>query len=305
MRLLAAAAALIAWGTLIAGAGAAPSVGKIAFVRFTAKSGHPRIYTISPNGGAPKLLRLPVAAAQAPAWSPDGRLLAFVAGRNVPPQRDITVGDELYVSKAGGSGVRRLTRDPAHEGGAAWSRDGKRIVFVRTPTTGNRSALWLVGVDGRGTRRLTHGSIDLEPSWSRTGWIAFLRINPRTYQSGIWLVRPDDSGRHRILSGFKNLTNPVWSPDGTRLLVQDGRTLATIRPDGKSRRTITTLTVDAMGNLEDPQPAWSPDGNWVIFCQLRTGSLGRSDIWVVGADGRSLHRLTRSQELDTDPSWAY
>lgn len=305
MRLLAIAAALIISGTLVAGAGAAPSAGKIAFVRFTAKSGHPRIYTVSPNGGAPKLLRLPVAAAQAPAWSPGGRLLAFVAGRNVPPQRDITVGDELYVSNASGSGVRRLTRDPAHEGGPAWSRDGKRIVFVRMPMAGNRSALWIVGVDGRGTRRLTRGGIDLEPSWSRGGWIAFLRINPRTYQSGIWLVRPDGSDLHRILSSFRNLTNPVWSPDATRLLVQKGRTLATIRPDGRGRRTITTLTVDAMGNLEDPQPAWSPDGNWLVFSQLRSGSLGRSDIWVVGADGKSLHRLTRSPELDTDPSWAY
>ena len=108
----------------------------------------------------------------------------------------------------------------------------------------------------------------------------------------------------RIQACFRNATEPVWSPDGGRLLVEDGRALYSIRPDGGGRRTIMRLSADSKGNLEDPLAGWSPDGRWVVFCQFRPGSVRSSDIWVVGADGKGLHRLTRSQELDTDPSWA-
>ena len=285
------------------GVGAAESRGTIAFVRYTVQSGHPRIYVVGAAGGRPRLLPLPVAAAQGPAWSPDGSRLAFVGGTNEVGRPNIADGD-LYVATARGTVVRRLTRNRAQEAGASWSPEGRRLVFVRSPRSGTRSSLFVTRVDGGTAARLTSGSsLDTEPSWSRNGWIAFLRIDPKVFQSGIWLIRPDGSGLRRILIGVGVLSNPVWSPDGARLLVQEGRELVTVRPDGSGRRSVTTLSVDSRGNLADPQPAWSPDGEHVVYCQLRPGSLGISDIWVVAADGSGQRRLTRSQELDTDPSW--
>jgi TolB protein len=144
----------------------------------------------------------------------------------------------------------------------------------------------------------------LEPSWSPDGrTIAFARVNPKSYQSGIWLVRPDGSRLRRILIGVKNATDPVWSPDGTHLLVEDGRTLYRVRPDGSGLRRIAQLSGDARGAIEDPQPAWSPDGRSIVFCQMRVGALGRSDLWTVRSDGTGLRRLTRAPELDRDPTW--
>jgi TolB protein len=287
----------------VAGSAAAPTRGTIAFVRFTAKSGHPRIYTVPAAGGVARQVRLPVAAAQAPALSPNGRLLVFVGGTNRPGERSISEDDELYVATTAGKGMRRLTRSPDHEGSASWSPDGKRIVFVRSSPRGTHSTIWTVNSDGRGLRRVTRGPIDVEPSWSRQGWIAFLRIDPATFQSGIWLVRPDGTRLHRILGGLRSASNPVWSPDGRRLLVQVLRDMYTVRPDGRARRRVATLATDRLGTLEDPQPSWSPDGRWIVFSQLRPGSLGRSDVWIVGSDGADLRRLTRSPEIDTDPSW--
>ena len=177
-------------------------------------------------------------------------------------------------------------------------------MFVRSAATGSLSSLWTVRSTGGGSRRLTSGSIDLEPSWSPDGRsIAFVRIDPASYQSGVWIVGPNGQGLHRILAGVKSATDPVWSPDGARMLFEDGRAIYTVRPDGKGLRRIVSLAADAQGAVEDPQPSWSPDGRWIVFCQFRTGAVGRSDLWVVGSGGSSLRRLTSSPELDRDPSW--
>jgi Tol biopolymer transport system component len=153
-------------------------------------------------------------------------------------------------------------------------------------------------------RRLTFGNVDLQPSWAPDGgWIVFLRIDARTRTSGIWLVRPDGSGLHRILRHLPNVSDPVWSPRGDRLVVSDGARLLVVAPDGSQRRVLTLLAADAKGGRVDPEPAWSPDGNEVVFVQVRRGGVSRSDLWLVHADGTARLRLTRSTGLDFAPSW--
>ena len=157
---------------------------------------------------------------------------------------------------------------------------------------------------GTRLRRLTYGSIDLEPSWSSDGQlIAFLRIDPKTHQSGIWVVRPDGSGRRRILSSLRNVTDPVWSPVAARVLVTDGRRLLVVAADGSGLRALATLSADSTGARIDPEPDWSPDGGKVVFDQMRPGSDGRSDIWLVEANGSGLRRLTVSPGSDFSPNW--
>ena len=303
VTLLAAAAALLVPAVAVVGSAAsAPNDAReVAFVRFDAHSGRLRIFTTRLSGGPAKPVALPVPNAQSPVWSPDGRLLAFVGGSGASEARNVSGEIDLYVAAPDGSRARRLTHGAAPEAAPAWAPDGKRLAFVRPAPTGNRSSLWLVGADGRGAHRLTFGNTDLEPAWSPRGdRIVFVRITPR-FESGIWEIRPDGSGLRRFLPGLQGATDPVWSPDGSRLLLSDGRTLFTIRPDGGGRRTVTRLMSDANGGREDPQPAWSPGGS-IVFCQLRPGVLQRSDLWVVSPSGSRLRRLTLSPTLDTDPS---
>ncbi len=293
--------------SLAVGAAYKPSTpirGMIAFVRYAEASGHPRIYTKALGSGRVRLLRLSVPAAEGPAWSPNGRRLAFIGGSNTSGESHVTVSADLYVWDENGPPPRRLTRSAGQEAGPVWSPDGRRLAFVRSGSASSRSSIWIIGADGGRPRRLTYGNIDLQPSWAPDGrTIAFLRIAAKTRQPGIWVVRPNGSGLRRILAGSTNLTEPVWSPDGTRLLVHDGRTLYSVRPDGSGRRSLATLSTNARGALQDPQPAWSPDGRSVVFCQPRSRTVGRSDLWIVAADGTGLRRLTRSPGLDTDPSW--
>ena len=62
----------------------------------------------------------------APAWSPDGRRIAFVSNRDG--------NDEIYVMNADGTAVTRLTMNPGEDGGPIWSPDGKQILFVSVRT---------------------------------------------------------------------------------------------------------------------------------------------------------------------------
>jgi dipeptidyl aminopeptidase/acylaminoacyl peptidase len=95
----------------------------------------------------------------APAWSPDGTLIAFESYRD---------GDsDLYLMNADGSNVRQITNNTNWDEGPAWSPDGTRLAFTRAynPTDFN---VWTMRVDGTDERQLTTDPRPEEsPDWGR------------------------------------------------------------------------------------------------------------------------------------------
>ncbi len=79
-----------------------------------------------------------------PVWSPDGRRIAF--------ERRFARGAEIHVMNADGSGQRRLTRSAGL--GVDWSPDGRKIAFV-SDRDGGRGQIFVMNADGSGQRRLT------------------------------------------------------------------------------------------------------------------------------------------------------
>ena len=138
-----------------------------------------------------------------PAWSPDGRKIAFV--RNF----------EIYVMNADGSAQTNLTRNPARDLAPAWSPDGQRIVFERRlarrqygPCPGCGGAtifeVHVINADGSGPRRLTRNAgqvreeaIGAQPRWSRDGpQIAF--VSGRDGNADIYVMNADGSGQRNL-----------------------------------------------------------------------------------------------------------
>jgi Tol biopolymer transport system component len=197
----------------------------------------------------------------APAFSPNGRWIAFDAGRRIAVVR--THGTGRHLLPAGGTGGPRAS---GYGSSPAWSPDGKRIVFDAPRSTVPRAVtdLYVVAADGSGrASRVVRNAAD--PSWSVDGLFAFERASDPSSlaRRRIWVSRTDGTHARAVSgrtgpSGSKYSTDPDFSPDGSRIVYASGR-LAIVGTDGRGARRLTAATEGAQ------TPAWSPDGRWLTW----------------------------------------
>jgi Tol biopolymer transport system component len=204
-----------------------------------------------------------VAAGNQPAWSADGKHVAYVAGAS-------DVVGELMVMNADGSDQRTIDTDLGPNiSTPSWSPDGTQIVVAAF------GDLYAVPVAGRRSRLVaSNGS---NPAWSPDGsLIAFTRG-----VTTIMLVKPDGSDLHPLVpSGTANTANPPisWSPDGKRVAftgVSDGG-IDAVNVDGTG-----LVQILPHGQFGRTQPVWSPDGTRIAFLDngdLCTAAIGGADV---------------------------
>ena len=115
-----------------------------------------------------RLIHLARAAADEPAWSANGRWIAFAVDHDPPAGAQL----EIYSAHADGTGIRRLTGGAAKtvDTDPAWSPDVRQIAFSKS-THGDLRGLgvYLMRSDGGRQRRLTRNRCDYGPAWSPTG----------------------------------------------------------------------------------------------------------------------------------------
>jgi Tol biopolymer transport system component len=112
----------------------------------------------------------------------------------------------------------------------------------------------------------------------------------------VFTIRPDGSGLRNLTPDNEFESNPVWSPDGRRLLFTNDVDLYVMNADGSGRAKL----VD--GDLGIFDHHWSPDGRMIAYVDLReTQEDVIADLWVVGADGTGKIRVDARA---SDPSWA-
>jgi Tol biopolymer transport system component len=221
-----------------------------------------------------------------PAWSPDGRRIAFAS------KRDGTF--HIFAMNAEGTGTRRLTNTKDDDDNPTWSPDGKLIAFEREAP----GDIYVMNADGSGAHRLVKDdATEEDPAWSPDGrWIAYVRRIPGTPVKEIWLVRPDGSTAHRLLRLGTSSVAPAWSPDAKRIAFSSdgGQTsglyaVYTVGLDGKQPRRLTTeISTGAF------DPAWSPDGEEVAYSS--DGSI--FTVTLVGSQ-----KALTEDENNTSPAW--
>jgi Tol biopolymer transport system component len=214
---------------------------------------------------------------ESPAFSPNGRWIAFDAGRRIGVVR--TDGTGRHLLPVAGKDVAS----------PAWSANGKRIVFDvarTTPVASSIHDLYVAAADGSGrAKRLVRDAAD--PSWSVDGLLAFERPSTPGRRPRIWVS--DSSGAHArpVSVGTRSLRDysrdPDFAPDGKRLVYFSlpRSRLVTVRPDGRDRRVLSAATNPAYN------PAWSPDGRRLAW--------DWGGIYVARSDGTHARQIVKER----------
>jgi serine/threonine protein kinase len=259
----------------------------------------PAVYLFSIENGEKRRLTSPPAnilADASPAISPDGQSLAFSRLRSAS-------ANDLYVLrltsslKAEGE-PRKLTPETGTLNGAAWTADGRAIIYsidgvlLRIEATGTATPEQLAFAGD--------GAIDPVISWSRKRLV----YSWGYYDANIWrldLAGPTQAtSRSALISSSRQDMWPAYSPDGKRITFASDRSgsdeIWTCHSDGSNCIQLTSF-----GGLVH-NPRWSPDGKFIVFDSRRAG---QADLFVIGAEGGNAQQLTTDPASDTQPSWSH
>ncbi len=301
--------------------------GRIVFTRGGSAPGdHQQVFVERAGGSDAHELLHSDADDTDPVLSRDGRTVVFT--RRVASQPD-----RIFLVEVDGSDLRQVRPSDcpgvcsdAVEG-AAWSPDGRTLVFTRTilrdgGTVPAGIQIWLVDLRSSLAHAVTHGSTeapgggpgsqDNDGGWAPDGRrLVFTHWDHRAPggldQFAVMTVALDGTDRRQVTPNDVNAGQPAWSPDGALIAFQvppddEGVTknLYTIRLDGTG---MTSLTHTLGGGSHSARPTWSPDGRLIAFAHVPAGPGTPADLYVVERDGSRPRPIARTPTNEGAPFW--
>ena len=222
-----------------------------------------------------------------PAWSPDGKRLAYVSfelGKPVVYVQTLATGQRLPLANFKGNNSAPAWSPAGNQLAIALSRDGI-------------SQIYIINDDGSGLRRVMRSPlIDTEPHFSADG-ASIVFTSDRSGNPQIYRVPVAGGEARRITFNGSYNISPALSPD-------DGSLVYVTRRDGAYRIALQNMTTGAEQLLtagpDDQSPSFAPNGMQVLYSAVQGG---RGVLAVVSIDGRVRQTLSTLDGKVREPTW--
>jgi eukaryotic-like serine/threonine-protein kinase len=238
-------------------------------------------------------IQMPGAFVAYPAFSPDGKYLAFVSGSGF-------LSHDIYVTAVTRGKPRALTAVHSQLLGLAWTSDSKQLVFASNHQ--GVETLWRVPFSGGDPEPVSVAAdYAFGPTISLHGnRLAFVRT---AVDTNLWKasLSPGDHRPVRVVDSTKEDNDPSFSPDGTHIAFASDRSgsfeIYVCAADGSNPIQLTSMRTSATGT-----PRWSPDGKQISYDSTQQG---HSDIYVISSEGGRPRRLTSGPYDNATANWSH
>jgi Tol biopolymer transport system component len=228
-----------------------------------------------------------------PVWSPNNRILAF--------DRYDDGYNAIWVIDVDGLHARRLTPG-IRFGGPVWLPGGREIAF-----NDGAGDVYVMNADGSARHKLVANM-----NGSQSGTPFALSPDGRSValvaDKGLLVMNTDGTSLRRVARPLPGEPRDiVWSPDGKHIAFTAGDghdwEIYVAKADGSGRSQLTDNR-----RTQDQNPSWSPDSRAIVFERTtfpgRKTYPGKTEIFVMNADGSSQRKLSQEPAGDSDPVWA-
>ena len=222
-----------------------------------------------------------------PAWSPDGKRLAYVSFESDKPV--------VYVQTLANRKTRPIANFKGNNSAPAWSPNGQQLAIVLSRDS--ISQIYTINADGSGLRRVMRSPlIDTEPHFTPDGASLIFTSdrggNPQIYKVPV----AGGDGQRITFNGSYNIS-PGLSPDANNLVYvtrRDGAfRIATQNMGSGSEQLLTT-------GPDDESPSFAPNGMQILYSSVQGG---RSVLAVISVDGRVRQTLSALNGKVREPTW--
>jgi serine/threonine protein kinase/sugar lactone lactonase YvrE len=230
----------------------------------------------------------------APAWSPDGKRIAYVV------ENFESYDHTIFEAQIADGSTKPLTAQRwLRIYRLAWLADGSGLLMLATPGQNYTFQIWQLSYPEGAAHRLSN-DLNNYSDMSLTADSNTMAVVESETQASIWIAPTGDASRARpVTSGSgKADTFLAWTPDGRIVYHSDASGNNDIWIAGAGGGSPKQLTANARSNFD---PAVSPDGRYIVFSSDRSGT---PDLWRMSLDGSDLRQLTKGGNLEESPQFS-